>query len=326
MPVIAVIEVAFDPSLQVGDLVVRWQTVGVTLALIVAFSVAAVRARYLPPPGAAAPAPLVTRRPVQRRFVGVAYPPAPEVVQPVPARTLRLDDLVFIVLGTVPGAVIGGRLAHALTFWEAYAAQSERLLDPVFGSLSLTGAVLGGALSGTYICRLLGAPVVRWADAAAAPLLLATGLGKVAQFLGGSGQGAPSDGPLAIAFGGAGPWVTANAAVPAHPSQLYESVWLLAGLGIVALVRAAGPVILPALHVPGSRLLLAIAWFLIGRVVVGFTWRDDRVIGPLNAEQFLAVVLLVLVVGVAVWRFRRSRYRGDVYENDIESSFARSER
>jgi len=297
---LAYIEVNFDPLLRVGELGIRWQTVGVAIALIVGVALAA-RGRAQPrmPQGADAGPPS-------------RYPDAPKVDRPggelIEARPLRLDDMAFILLAAVPGAVVGGRLAHGLAFWEAYAANPDRLLDPAFGSLSLLGSVLGGALSGAFMARLLGTPVRRWADAAAVPLLVTLGLGKLAQFLGGSGQGRASASPWAVAFTGEGPWVSPNPSLPAHAAQIYEGLWLLLGtlfvLSLTAPVRAraAGR---------GGLFLAALGVFLLGRLMVGFSWRDQSLLGPLNAEQLLALAALAaLLLGAAAVAAARARYRG----------------
>ena len=270
-PLLAVIEINFDPLLRIGELTLRWQTIGVTLAVLAALAIAS-RLSF--------------------------------------RRGLGLPDLATIVAGVVPGAVIGGRLVHGLVFWDAYAANPMELLDPSVGTLSLTGAVLGGALTGAYICRLIGAPVRRWADVAAAAMLLAIGIGKLAQFLGGSGQGLPFDGPWAVAFTGAGPWISSNPAIPAHPSQIYEGLWNL--LGILVVSRPSRPGRLFAwTHRPdgeGWLFVGALGWFLVGRVIVGFTWRDQPLIGPLNGEQAIALMALAaIVVSVTLWV---PRYRG----------------
>jgi phosphatidylglycerol:prolipoprotein diacylglycerol transferase len=280
MPVPALIEMIFDPQLQVGEVVLRWQTLGVTAALLAGIALAAIISRTDTWGAARAGGALV------------------------------VEDLVYVVLAAVPGAVLGGRLAHGLVFWDVYLAQPDRLLDPQLGSLSLLGAVVGGSLSAAVACRLLGAPVRGWADAAALPVLVAVAIGKLAQFLGGSGQGALSDLPWAVAFLGAGPWVSANADMPAHAAQLYEAAWSL--LGIPLLVALASRRGAAAWFARGNGLLFlgAVAWFTVGRVVVGFTWRDDRVLWWLNAEQLLA--LLVLVVVLLMSRAGAARYRGGV--------------
>ena len=93
---------------------------------------------------------------------------------------LRFDDVCFVLLGAIPGAVVGGRLVHVLDYADSYLPRPLTMLDLGHGSASLVGAVVGGALSAAYICRLLGGRIGVWADAAAVPMLLAIGLGKLA--------------------------------------------------------------------------------------------------------------------------------------------------
>jgi prolipoprotein diacylglyceryltransferase len=266
------IEIWFDPLIVLGPVTVSWQAVGVVVSVLLALSVAA--------------------------LIGGRH-----------AAPARVDDLAYIALAIIPGAVIGGRLVHAVVFWPAYSGESVRLLDPELGSLSLLGAVLGGTLTGGYVARLLGGSVGRWAMAASLPTLLALGLGKIAQFLAGSGQGLPSDVSWAVAFMGSGPWVSAAPEMPSFPSQLYEAAWLL--LGAAILLRPAGRATNLDPH-EGRRLFgFALGWFLAGRVLVGFTWRDERIAGALNAEQVLALVALVMLIALALvlrvraWRRRR---------------------
>jgi len=102
--------------------------------------------------------------------------------------------------------------------------------------------------------------------------------------------------------------------VPSHPSQVYEALWLLAGIPLALALggpRRNPPRVHPyvawADRVGSGRSLFvsALAWFLVGRFLVGFTWRDSAVVGPLNMEQLLALVLLA-AGGTYLW-LRRSR-------------------
>ena len=252
----AVIELTFDPFVRIGDLFVRWQTVEVTFALLAALAVATLAA---------------------------------------PRRRFFRDRMTLVVCGIVPGAAVGGRLVHVLVFWDAYAANPAQIFDPFVGSLSLTGAVLGGAISAAFLAKIIDAPVGRWADSAAIPLLIAIGVGKFAQLLGGSGQGLPFDGPWAVAFLGNGPWISADPGLPSHPSQVYEGLWALAGIPLV-IAWNDGRRRLAAFVREGSLFVAALVWFLLGRIAVGFTWRDDKLIGPINGEQAIATLAIVVVV------------------------------
>lgn len=294
----AIVTLDFDPTLHAGPLAVRWETLGLAAAFFVALLVAAVLAR------------------AAGRRAGLSR--------------LRLDDLLFLALAAVPGAVVGGRLVLALDYSDYYRLHPGALLDPAQGSLSLLGAVLGATLAVAYMCRLLEIPARRWLDVAAVPLLVAIGLGKLAYLLGGGGQGAPWDGGWALAFTGPGPWLSSLPAVPAQPSQVYEAAWALVGIPLVVVVTgrpllrrlperfrqegawlaahwAHGREVDPGHLRFGYRFLAALAWWLLGRVVVGFTWREATSVAGLRPEQVGALVVLAAVVAVAGWWTRTGR-------------------
>lgn len=308
--ILGAIDLNFDPLLHLAGLTIRWQTIGVTVALLLALAIAALMA-----PEAPAERPFFGRRELDLRPL---FPIAPRVEHARPVRPLRLDDMLLILAGIVPGAVVVGRVFHGLDYWSFYAGQPDKLLDPSVGSLSLLGAVVGGLMSGSYVARMIDAPVRRWADAAAVPLLVALGLGKLSQLLGGSGQGLPFDGSWAVAFTGAGPWVSTSPQMPSHPAQVYEGLWMLVGIPIVLLIAGRR-------HRPlrvnrwvawtdrtareGALFAGTLAWFLLGRLVVGFTWRDEPVVGGLNVEQALALTTLLALLGYGVLKNRRHRRR-----------------
>ena len=107
---IAVIAFDFDPLLRLAEgLVVRWQTLALAAAIAATLLLAA----------------LIARR-----------------------GTLRLDDMLFIAVGTVPGAVIAGRLGYLLLHFEYYAANPSAILDPGLGAMELAFGVVGGLLTG----------------------------------------------------------------------------------------------------------------------------------------------------------------------------------
>lgn len=256
---------AFDPQVDLGSLAIRWQAIALMAVILLALGcwwLSLRRVRPLPSP----------------------------------------DDLMFVLLGIVPGALVGGRLAHAIVFAEAYLTRPEAILDLAQGSLSLFGAVLGGSISGAYVCRLLGHSVRAWLDAAAVPFLLAIGLGKLAMLLAGGGQGLPFDGPWAISFSGPGPWLAADPGVPAHPSQVYEGIWALAGLVVLLGLlrrRTSGA--------KGWLFVAAVGWWLAGRCLASLTWRDDPWLGGVPAEQLFAMGGSAICLGL--WIARRPKVR-----------------
>ena len=256
----AVIAFDFDPYLQLGDGVVRLETLGVAVAIFAALVLAGIGARTM---------------------------------------ELRGDDLIFVVLGIVPGAVVGGRLGYVLLHPAFFGSSPAAILDPAIGSLELGVAVVGGALTGGVVASLLdtSGSVGRWFHISALPVLMVLGAGKLALALGGRGQGQPWDGGWATAYLGQGPWGSLAPEIAAHPSQVYEGfatlVVLLAMMGILAL---------PGLRRPDGRaFLIALGLWAIVRWFVALTWRDPVVFGPLRAEQVIDMAIIAgCAIGIAI--------------------------
>ena len=266
----AVIQLNFDPYLRLDGQAVRWETLGVAGAILLAVVVAGL---------------LAGRQPGS---FGDGH-------------SLRRDDLLFIALGIVPGAVVGGRLTYILVHLDYYQANQNLILDPSSGGLGLSGAVVLGSLTGAYVARLLDEPLGRWLNVAAVAVLLGLGLAKLAEVLGGSGQGALTNVSWATAYLGPGPWGVLGPDLPAYPAQVLEAI----GDGVVLLVVLVLARFGPLRAADGRRFLVALAGWAVVRLVVASYWRDALVAGPLRAEQLLDLGLLVLVLLLLVVASRR---------------------
>jgi len=246
----AVLAFDFDPLLRIGDSVVRWETVAIAAAVFAAIVVAGVVACR---------------------------------------RGLRVDDLLFVILGIVPGAVVGGRLGYVLLHPAFFAADPARILDPGVGSLELTLAVAGGALTGSLVAVLLDGRPGPWLQVAALPTLLVLALGKLATVLGGTGQGAATSAEPATAYLGPGPWGSLGPAIPAVPSQALEG--LATGALLLAVILLS---LVPTFRRPDGRLFaIAVGSWALVRLVVASTWRDPVIAGPLRAEQVVAGIVAI---------------------------------
>jgi phosphatidylglycerol:prolipoprotein diacylglycerol transferase len=276
--ILAAIVLDFDPYLRFGDRAVRWETLAIAGAILVGIVVAAL---------------LAGRTPSSNLLIGEEELPEEEREGPW---HLRRDDLLFILLGVVPGAVILGRLGYGLLHVDYYSGNWRALLDPGQGSLELTLAVVGGTLTGIYVAALLDAPVGRWLHVAIVPVLLVLGLGKAAQALGGTGQGFPVDLAWATAYLPPGPWGSAGAEIPAHPSQLYEAGMTFVVLLLVVLLGR----LTPLRRADGRLYAVGIGLWALGRGLVASTWRDPEAVGGLNAEQLICIVVAALMLAATV--------------------------
>jgi phosphatidylglycerol:prolipoprotein diacylglycerol transferase len=267
---VAVIQLNFDPYLRLGGQAVRWETLAVAGVILLTLVVAGI---------------LAGRQP------GLSGDGA----------ALRRDDLLFIVLGIVPGAVIGGRLGYVLIHFDYYQADPALIVDPASGGLALTGAVVLGTLTGAYVARLLEEPLGRWLNVAAVALLLGLGLGKLAQVLGGNGQGVLASVSWATAYAGSGPWGVLGPELPAYPAQVFEALGDALVLAVILVLGRVGPFRLS----DGRRYLVAVGGWAIVRFLVASFWRDALVAGPLRAEQVMDLVVLIGALALLVVVVRR---------------------
>jgi len=269
---LATITLAFDPVVRLGDLELRAATVLIAGILLAGLLLAARIGSLTPQPG--------------------PYVPSP---------TLRLDDIPFLVIGIVAGAVIGGRLEYVLLHADYYRANLAAIPDPAQGSLALAFGVVGGMLGGIAIARLVGAPAGRWMHAAILPLLFVLAAGKVAMVLAADGQGLPSDLAWATAYAGPGPWGSLAVDVPSHPSQVYEALGTALVLAVVGLSLHLGAFA----GKDGSAMLVGVALWALVRSLVVFSWRDAPVAGSLRAEH----LVLAVVVGGCIGGLLRLRWK-----------------
>lgn len=319
----AVVVLDFDPVATILGIAVRWQIAAVAatilLALLVAAAIALVAERRhaaalaADPERAVAVAEAVEAALQTVRESGGPGEPTPAAEHPPEHEgiidhpwpvSLRMDDLLFIVIAGAAGAVVGGRLGYALLYLDVYRADPSAILDLSVGSLALAGGLAAGVLTGVVVAAVLGAPVRRWMAVAVVPLLLALCLGKLAMVLGGSGQGLPSDATWATAYAGPGPWGSLAPALPSVPAQALEAATSGGALAAVLLLA-----LLPPLRRHAAVLFaVGLGLWAVGRFAVAFTWRDPALVGDLNGDQLVtlgfAVVAALGIIGAVVSSLR----------------------
>lgn len=287
-PVLAVIELTFSPIVSIGGVDVRLETVALAVVILAALVLAALIARRTPvDPGRATDA-------------------LDEDDEP---NHLRADDLLYLAVGALPGAVVGGRIGYVLLHLDYYRANPSAALDITQGGMELTLAVVGGTLTAAIVATMLGGTLGRWMHALILPVLLAIGGGKLAMALGGSGQGVPWDGAYATAYLGPGPWGSLAPEIPSHAAQIYEGVATFVVVFVLVVLLTAGAFSRRA----GGLFLVGIALWALARAGVATVWRDPAVVGPLNMEQVIASAVAagtLLVLAVTTIAARRSSARG----------------
>jgi prolipoprotein diacylglyceryl transferase len=143
-------------------------------------------------------------------------------------RRRRIDpDLAYsIAVWTVPFGLVGARLYHVVTDWDAF--WPHHLADVVKiweGGLGIWGAVLGGMLGTWIACQRVRLPFWRVADCIAPGLILAQALGRWGNYANQELYGHPSSLPWAVKIDPAHRYAPYQADSTFQPMFLYESIW-----------------------------------------------------------------------------------------------------
>jgi len=268
--------------LQVGPVVVRYYGLMYVLAIVVGF--------YL------------VRREAFRKHLG-----------------LSTDDLVDLLLWTVPAAIVGARLYYVVFRWDYYGTHLLSILKLWEGGLAIHGGVLAGIGMVYLYSRRKNIRFWALTDALAPSLILGQAIGRIGNFTNGDAYGLPTTLPWGVRFPPESPAGMAFPGMATHPSMLYE---LFLNLGIFAVlwgIRKKG-------FRDGFSTALYFILYAVARSIVSFTRADSLWLGSVRTVQrtladgtvyettvgaFRAAhaisIAFVLLFGALIWRYRLYR-------------------
>jgi phosphatidylglycerol:prolipoprotein diacylglycerol transferase len=208
------------------------------------------------------------------------------------------EDLAssFVMVGAI-GGIVGAKIYYAILF------RDWHLLFDRAG-LVWYGGMIGGTIAVSLLILKRHADYLTVADAAAPPLSLGYGLGRIGCFLVGDDYGRPTSSWVGIAFPKGSPPTTAESlrqfgvhvdpSIPAdqvlrvYPTQLFESAAAFM-IFFILMAYSRRP------HPKGRTAGLFLILFGIERFLVEIIRaKDDRFLGPFTIAQlisFLAVLL-----------------------------------
>ena len=210
-----------------------------------------------------------------------------------------------IAIWAIPFGIIGGRLYHVVSSPDAYFGPGfdgtgDLSLIPQLqrGGLGIWGAVLLGAVGAWIGCRKAGVKLSAFLDAAAPGLLLAQAIGRWGNYFNQELFGGPTTLPWGLQIDADNPNFPPGMAAETlfHPTFLYESLWSLAGVGILLLLDRK-------FHFRRARLFCLYAvYYTLGRVWIEAMRIDDAeqislfgITTRLNVWTSLFVLIAALV-------------------------------
>ncbi|MCX6021850.1 MAG: prolipoprotein diacylglyceryl transferase [Chloroflexi bacterium] len=208
------------------------------------------------------------------------------------------DQIYSVALWSVPGGIIGARVAHVLDRWDVYSQNPMQMLLINEGGLAVWGSVIGGPLAGLLYVTLNKIPKGEAADVGAFGFLVGQIIGRLGCMVNGDAYGAPSDAPWAVTYTHPGAFAPLN--IPTHPWPMYEIVWTLISLAI--LWRLNG-----RLKPDGSLFLVYLILYSIGRFVLTF-WREERILFMgLQEAHLISIAVFAFAVPMLIWLTAGSR-------------------
>ena len=216
------------------------------------------------------------------------------------------DGLIWVLIG----GILGARIWHILTPPPSMVEQGittawylTHPLDALAiwrGGLGIPGAVIGGVLALYLYTRRNKLNFLMWVDIAAPGLALGQAIGRWGNFVNQELYGKPTNLPWAI-------HIDPQYRLPGYENQatyqplfLYESLWNLANMFLLLWISRRFADRLK----PGDVFLTYLLVYPLGRFLLEFIRLDPSMVGGLNANQTLMLIVALLAGGLLVWRHR----------------------
>lgn len=256
------------------------------------------------------------------------------------------DFFLDLLLIGVPAAIVGARIYYVAFSWDNY---KNNLLD-IFkiweGGIAIYGALIGAVIGAFFYIRAKGYNFWRIADICAPSLIIGQMIGRWGNFINQEAHG----GPVAEQF------LRDTLHLPGfivdqmyikgtyyHPAFLYESVWNLAGLLLLLVLRRQN------FMRAGELFITYLMWYSLGRFFIegvrtdslafnGPAWLESLIdalwtpmalvfepgamaYGNIRSSQLLAILLIVAGIVLIIYR-RKSGLAAERYKDPIVSTKA----
>jgi len=204
--------------------------------------------------------------------------------------------------------IFSGYLFARLTYvtLEAFAGrgdQFETFLDLInirSGGINILGGFIGAAFVGWLFIRWRGLNFWQYADVAGPAVLIAQAIGRWGNFINQEVYGKPTDLPWAITIQPPYRLPEYWDVEKYHPLFLYESLWNFANMALLLWLGKKYPDRLKE----GDLFLTYLVGYPIGRFFLEFLRLDSPVIGTINTNQTIMLIVAIVAAGLLFWRHR----------------------
>jgi phosphatidylglycerol:prolipoprotein diacylglycerol transferase len=227
-------------------------------------------------------------------------------------RGLKSDIVWDALIWVLIGGIVGARLWHVFTpppsmveqgyttMW--YLTHPLDLINTRAGGLGIPGAVIGGMLALYWFCRRKKLSFLMWADIAAPALALGQAIGRWGNYVNQELYGKPTDLPWAITIDPLHRLPEYAQYSTYHPLFLYESLWNFLNVGLLLWLETKKADKLKE----GDVFLVYLITYPIGRFMLEFIRLDAPMVGSLNTNQTVMIIVALCAAGLLIWRHRKT--------------------
>jgi len=244
------------------------------------------------------------------------------------AKNTGRDPLKIFKVGviTVGAAFISARLFVVLEHFGYYSERPAEIFYYWQHGIASSGAYLGGIVAAIVVSRWFQVRPSTFLDCAAPSVALAICLGRVGCFLNGCCYGRPSTLSWAVSFppgsephdqqlfqGVIGP---NQAALPLHPTQLYEALFALALFGLLLAYRRRP-------RRDGELIASLFLFYSCGRFFFEFLRGDDRWMAlGISVPQYLSILGMTIAASFLLAARIRTKAPARLYPKNSDPEFA----
>lgn len=230
------------------------------------------------------------------------------------------DRAIDGIVAGIIGGIVGARTYYVIAEWEYYAGDWKAILNTREGGLAIYGGIIGAFLVGGIVCKLRKMALLPMFDLCGMGFLIGQGIGRWGNFTNQEAFGCNTDSIFGMSGGRIQYWIAINQEnvtvkngteldpfQTVHPCFLYESLWCLAGFGLLYLVMRKWR------KFDGQLFLMYIVWYGMERFFVESLRTDSLTQGSLRISQVIAIVSAVTAVILLIIGFSRTRRLGRDY-------------
>ena len=221
---------------------------------------------------------------------------------------LDQEQVYNTALWGVLGGIVGARIVHVLDNWQIYGDDPLSIFAVWNGGIGLWGGILGGWIAGMIYAHFAKAPIGRFMDIAAAPLLVAQTIGRIGDIINGEHWSRPLDmfwgwyftdidSPARAVVDQYPEIFGTDVDKPVHPAVVYEMITNIIILGVIFLLRGR---VRPA----GSIFMIYLALYAIARFGIQFIRLDDVKFWGLQEAHLIAIIVLLVTIPWIIWKVR----------------------